>query len=236
MISSWSWDFGDSGTSSAENPSHDFTSPGTYTVALNVAGPGGSDTETKVDYIVVSEPPPNADYSANPKSGVAPLTVDFTDLSTGTITSWDWDFGDGGSFSTPNPSYEYSNPGIYSVSLTVSGPGGPDTKTEENFITVYEEIIANFTASPTSGAAPLEVSFTDASFGNISSWSWTFGDGGSSSLTNPGHQYTAPGIYSVSLTVSGPAGSDTETKTNFIEVAEPPTENFIMYLPLSNKQ
>lgn len=220
-ISTWSWNFGDGGTSSTQNPSHEYISAGTYSVSLSVTGPGGSDTETKVNYITVTEPSPVANFSASPKSGVVPLTVDFTDLSTGNVTAWDWDFGDGGSSSAANPFYAYLNPGTYPVSLMVSGPGGTDTKTEQGFITVYEQIVADFGASPTSGAAPLNVSFVDLSSGNISSWAWTFGDGGSSSLANPSHQYATPGLYSVSLTVSGPAGTDSETKVDYIEIAEP---------------
>ena len=221
-IGTWSWNFGDGGTSSAQNPSHEYTVAGSYTVSLTVTGPDGSDTETKFDYITVTEPSPEANFTVNPESGVAPLTVDFTDLSAGNITAWDWDFGDGGSSSAANPSHEYSNPGTYPVSLTVSGPGGTDTKTEQDFITVYEAIVADFSASPRSGESPLVVNFSDSSSGEITSWLWTFGVGGSSSQSDPSHQFTGPGGYTVSLTVSGPAGSHTETKVDYIEVSSNP--------------
>lgn len=77
---------------------------------------------------------------------------------------------------------------------------------------------ANFSATPTSGAGPLRVAFTDASSGSISSWTWKFGDGGTSTEQNPHHTYTAPGKYTVRLTVGGPAGSDVKTKTGYIVV------------------
>lgn len=83
-------------------------------------------------------------------------------------------------------------------------------------------IAANFTASPTSGNAPLTVQFTDESTGDIDTWSWDFGDGGTSTAQNPKHTYENPGTYTVSLTVTGTAGSDTETKTNYITVSSPP--------------
>lgn len=220
-ISAWSWDFGDSSSSTAQNPAHEYTTPGTYTVALTVTGPGGSDTQTRVAYITVTEPVPEANFSGSPQTGVVPKLVSFTDLSSGNITSWNWEFGDGGTSTAANPSHEYTTPGTYTVALTVSGPGGSDTKTRVNYISIYEEIIANFSAAPTSGAAPLDVSFSDSSSGEISSWFWNFGDGGTSTQQYPGYQYPSPGIYTVTLAVSGPAGSDTKTRTNYIDVSSP---------------
>jgi PKD repeat protein len=86
---------------------------------------------------------------------------------------------------------------------------------------------ASFTASPTSGAAPLVVSFTDTSTGAPDSWSWAFGDGTTSTLQNPTHTYAVPGIYTVALTVSNEAGSDTETRVGYITVGVgQPTQTF----------
>ena len=78
---------------------------------------------------------------------------------------------------------------------------------------------ADFSATPTQGQAPLTVNFTDLSVGNITSWSWNFGDSGTSTQQNPTHVYTLPGVYTVTLTVSGPCGVDTETKTEYIFVS-----------------
>ena len=80
--------------------------------------------------------------------------------------------------------------------------------------------VANFSGTPTSGTAPLTVNFTDLSSGSPTSWSWTFGDGGTSAVKNPSHQYTSVGYYTVSLTATNAYGYDTETKTNYIEVTE----------------
>ncbi len=79
--------------------------------------------------------------------------------------------------------------------------------------------MADFAGSPLTGTAPLTVSFTDASSGTISGWWWSFGDGGSSSETNPSHGYTQTGVYTVSLTVSGACGSDVLTRTSYITVS-----------------
>jgi len=85
-------------------------------------------------------------------------------------------------------------------------------------------LVANFSGTPTTGTAPLQVSFTDSSTGEIDSWSWTFGDGGSSTDQNPTYTYDDPGTYTVALEVTGPGGSDTRTRTNYITVNAVPTE------------
>jgi PKD repeat protein len=79
--------------------------------------------------------------------------------------------------------------------------------------------VANFTGNPTSGPAPLTVYFTDTSTGSPTSWSWTFGDGGTSTAQNPSHTYNTANQYTVSLTATNAQGQDTETKTNYITVA-----------------
>ena len=88
-------------------------------------------------------PPPVPDFTANLTNGVAPLTVDFTDLSTGAINNWLWDFGDATTtnltFSTADLFHTYVSPGTYSVQLTVSGPGGVGIDTQHDYITVVPE-------------------------------------------------------------------------------------------------
>jgi len=225
-ITSWSWTFGDGGTSNAQNPSHNYTSAGTYTVSLTVTGPGGNDTDTQTNLITASNPPaPVASFNATPTSGDAPLNVAFSDTSTGSITSWSWTFGDGGTSTSQSPNHTYNTAGTYSVALTVTGPGGNDTQTQSGLITVNDPPpgppIADFNATPTSGTTPLNVAFSDASTGSITSYSWTFGDGGTSTAQNPNHTYNSAGTYTVSLTTTGPGGNDTETKSNLITVSDP---------------
>ena len=79
---------------------------------------------------------PMAGFSATPTTGTAPLAVNFTDLSTGSIADWAWNFGDGQTSTEQNPSHIYDTPGTYTVSLTVTGPGGTDTETKIDYITV----------------------------------------------------------------------------------------------------
>jgi serine protease len=216
----WSWTFGDGGTSTAQNPSHTYTSAGTYTVSLTVTNAYGSDGETKTGYITINGGP-TAYFTGSPTSGDAPLTVNFSNGSTD-ATSWSWTFGDGGTSTVQNPSHTYTSDGTFTVQLTATNACGSDVYTRTSYITVNPCVAptAGFAGSPTSGDYPLTVNFTDASTG-ASSWSWTFGDGGTSTAQNPSHTYTSDGVFTVGLTVTNPCGSDNFTITNYITVTLP---------------
>ncbi len=216
-IKNRAWDFGDGTTSTLRNPSHTYENAGSYTVSLTVSGPDTSATITKKDYIAVYKTAIIANFGSDISSGVLPLTVSFSDSSQGDITTWAWDFGDGSTSTEKNPSHTYENAGSYTVSLTVSGLGGSDTITKENYITV-KNVIANFSADVTMGKAPLTVSFTDSSQGEIDAWLWKFGDGLASTAQNPTHVYTSGDSFTVSLFVRGPGGSHTMVKSNYIIV------------------
>ncbi|MGZ6642285.1 MAG: PKD domain-containing protein, partial [Solirubrobacteraceae bacterium] len=132
-------------------------------------------------------------------------TIAFTGNTVG-ATSWSWDFGDGSPADTAqNPTHAYAAPGDYTVTLTASDGIAPDI-TATTPVHVYDAPTANFTfaGGPT-------VNFTDTSVGTPISWSWDFGDSSknSSSAQSPSHTYSAPGTYTVKLTVSNPAGSST---------------------------
>jgi PKD repeat protein len=110
------------------------------------------------------------------------------------------------------------------VTLVVRSADGESIETKENFINVFSPLAADFTVDVTSGLTPLTVQFTDASSigaGPVLSRTWSFGDGNTSSETNPQHTYVTPGTYSVELTVTTPDGTVTETKADLIEAIEP---------------
>lgn len=115
----WQWDFGDGESSSEQNPVHTYTTPGVYTVQLTAYNPDGSGTMVKTNYIYVSDGFV-VDFVATPLSGTAPLMVNFTDLTTGTPTSWNWDFGDGATSTQQNPVHTYTAGGTYTVTLSAS--------------------------------------------------------------------------------------------------------------------
>lgn len=153
-----------------------------------------------------------ASFTASPASGPAPLSVTFTDTSTGGPDSWYWDFGDNTTSIEQSPSHTFQTTGSYTVRLTVRNSNG-ESDTATRTIAVIGPPVANFSASQTSGIIPLHVWFTDASTGAPASWSWDFGDGTTSTEQHPDHIYTAPGTYTVSLTVSNTAGTDTTVRT-----------------------
>ena len=145
-----------------------------------------------------------------------------------------WSFGDGLTSTLMNPSHIYEAAGAYSVTLTVSGPGGTDALTRTNYVAIYEPVKASFIARPTFGPPPLVVTFTDTSSGPVTTWEWDLGDGATSTLQHPVHIYMT-GTYTVSLTVRAaggsaalPGGTDTLARPNYIRAQE----QYTVYLPL----
>ena len=343
---SWSWSFGDGGTSNARNATHTYDSVGTYTVSLTITSLTGSTTMTKANFITVNPQPPGAQFTLNSTGGLAPITVLFWDTSSGNPTSWSWDFGDGNTSTLPDPVYTFSAPGHYYITLNVSNAGGSNTVTHDIFVVngsnvaltvqggvkkplyltladlhnkypqlslsfdywssseggqkhmnvsgaslnailndagllnsstdvtfiapdyratvqmykiqgdsnsiiaigsppdgslrniipseyyaqdwVYDlatinvnqrSPVANFTADTMSGKTPLIVQFNDTSSNDPSSWVWSFGDGNTSISQNPSHTYYTPGNYAVSLTVTNSGGSNVGTKNSYVSVS-----------------
>jgi PKD repeat protein len=219
----WSWDFGDGSTDMTACPTHTYARPGSYTVKLTASSQNCESGE-KTAVITVGAPAMNVDFTGVPTSGIAPLTVQFTDRSTGNPTMWSWDFGDGGTDSVANPVHTYAKAGSYTVKLSASNQmGGSGTKVKEWYVTVSpcDPIVASFNAVPTSGTAPLTVQFTDQSTGKPTMWSWDFGDGTTGEmLANPSHTYTRAGVYTVKMTASNQCGSsDTAVREGCVTVS-----------------
>jgi len=158
-----------------------------------------------------------ASFSAIQSNGNVPFSVQFTDSSTYSPSSWSWDFGDGSISSGRNPIHKYTTAGVYTVTMTCNDAGGNNTSTLVNYITaLVPKPLPVFIASPTSGNMPLNVVFTDRSTLSPTSYLWDFGDGVTSDLQNPTHTYTVGGGYTVKLTVTNSGGSNVLTKTNYI--------------------
>jgi len=130
------WRFMPAG-SSAQNPSHAYTLPGTYQVSLQVTNALGFNSTRRTGYITVTPPAaPVANFTGTPTLGIVPLNVSFTDLSTNGPTAWNWSFGDGTFSSGRNPNHMYTASGTYTVSLNASNAGGCDIKTENGYVNV----------------------------------------------------------------------------------------------------
>jgi PKD repeat protein len=222
----WVWSFGDGiGNSTLQNPSYTYPNAGTYPVTLTAVNGAGSNVCVKSSYIAVTSvvattTVPVPAFSGTPTSGTAPLTVQFTDTSTGSPTNWTWDFGDGNTSTLEDPGYTYVSNGTYDIQLTATNAAGSNITTQTGYIIVGDTVpVAGFLASSTTGTAPLIVEFTDTSSGSPASWTWDFGDGTTGSDENPSHTYSSEGTYSVSLIASNTAGSNTSVQSDYITVS-----------------
>lgn len=215
-IQNWNWSFGDGNTSTEKNPIHTYNSAGKYTVRLTVRNSEGDNTTTKSNYISVTAAlkSPVAAFSASPTSGNSPLTVSFTDKSTGSPISWSWSFGDGSTSTEKNPTHIYNGVGKYTASLTVNNAAGSSLSSSVINVSSAPAVVADFSSNITSGKVPLTVQFRDRSTGNPVAFSWDFGDGASSTQRNPLHTYSAVGTYTVTLR----ADRSTTTKANYVTV------------------
>ncbi|WP_282166065.1 PKD domain-containing protein [Cellulophaga baltica] len=217
----YAWDFGDGTTATTANPSHTFTTAGTYTVTLTVTDDGTpalTSTDTITIIVTDTNQAPTAVATSDILTGEASLAVQFTgdtssDPNTGDILTYAWDFGDGTTATTANPSHTFTTAGTYNVTLTVSDDGTPALSSSEATITITVTAPANQapTAVATSdiitGEASLAVQFTgdtstDPDTGDVLTYDWDFGDGTTATTTNPAHTFTTVGTYDVTLTVT----------------------------------
>lgn len=215
----WEWNFGDDNTSTDQNPVHTYAEEGVYKVTLKVTNQCGTSiiSKTFAHYI-----PPVADFVADPDKGCAPLTVIFTNMTTGTKTGYQWQFPGGNptASSQQDPVVVYNNPGTYTVILTANGPGGANTMTKTKYIVVRGVPTAAFNTN----IDPYnKVKFNNTSIDG-DEYVWDFGDGKSSEDKSPNHIYSAPGKYAVKLTTKNPCGTAVVWDT--IKIIFPPLANF----------
>nr|MDO8112169.1 PKD domain-containing protein [Candidatus Sigynarchaeota archaeon] len=227
----YQWDFGDAtANGTTENPTHQYTAAGTYTVVLTITDvDGDSNKVTQPNYIsVVTDLTPSATFTGTPTSIVAGQSVTFTHTgSNGDMpATYQWDFGDlTANGTTENPTHQYVTAGTYTVVLTVTDTDGDSNKvTRTSYITVAADLTpsATFTGTPTSIIASQSVTFTHTgSNGNTpATYQWDFGDATANGTTeNPVHQYTTVGTYTVVLTVTDVDGdSNKVTQASYITV------------------
>ena len=216
-ISSYSWDFDDGSIDSGKNVTHTFDRSKNYTVYLTVEDDDGTiDSSTAVIY-ASSNQSPNANFTANPDNGEAPLEVSFDASESsdpdGTIKYYNWEFGDGSTGFGINVQHTFDDENSYMVKLTITDNEGSSDSTEKE-IEVYspynEKPKADFSYLPYCGDAPLRIEFDATNSydpdGSIVSYSWDFGDGAKDSGIKTSHTYEM-GSYDVKLTVTDEDGA-----------------------------
>ena len=222
-IVSYRWDFGDGSTGTGETTTHQYSRAGTYTVTLEVTDDSGNTGSAYENIEVTSGSPPTAVFFHSPTNPVVGETVSFNATEStdedGTIVSWQWDFGDGGTGSGGITTHSYQASGTYKVILIVTDNDGNTNRAEGNVaVGNNSRPTASFTYTPGSPGVGTTVHF-DASDsrdtdGTIVSWQWDFGDGITGSGETITHQFMPAGNYVVILTVKDDnGGTDTAFKT-----------------------
>ncbi len=212
---SYTWDFGDGTTSTQQSPNKIYSAPGTYNVKLKIVNTFGClDSVVKSQYIKIHTPI-IPQIVSNTVSGCKPLVVNFS-TNIDSASFYSWSFGNGQTSSNEAQSVTYQNEGSYTVGLTVTMPNGCSYPVQNNnFIQVNPLPIPSFTLSNSTGCAPLTVSFANQSSGAVS-YLWDFGNGQSSTVSNPTFTYLNPGTYNVKLTATNQFGC---TAFNLINAA-----------------
>ncbi|MDX9773080.1 MAG: PKD domain-containing protein [Bacteroidales bacterium] len=190
---SWLWTFDDGNTSADMSPVHTYAAPGDYDVVLTVSN--GICTDDVMHTVRILPTPPIAEFDEIP-SGCAPWSISPNNTSL-YGTGYYWDFGDGHTSNAMNPNYTYVQSGTFQITLTVTGPGGSDTRSR--IVNVYPSPLAYFEVSP----AKVYVNDEEVRLFNLTdggdSFIWEFGDGDTSHLRDPYHKYTTEGIYDITL-------------------------------------
>lgn len=222
-IVSRTWDFGDGSSSNALNPTHTYTTAGTYTVTLVVTDQNGvADPEVKPAYIIVN-PLPQADFSFTGNGCTVPFDVTFTNASAaGANISYAWNFGNGQTSTATNPPpVTYASAGTFTVSLTVTNSSTGCVNTVTNDI-----VVSNFAAginAPAEACLGQPVLINDQSTVGANQWNWDFGNGQTSTSQDPTIVYTSPGTYTISLLSQNTNSGCQDVATQTIVVNPLPT-------------
>lgn len=230
-IVGWEWSFGDgTAVTYGANPTHSFSAESSYTVTM-IAQTAAGCRDTVQDVVSVNPTPVVSISGVNGCVGSDISFVNNTTPNNNTIVQWNWSFGDGQTSTILAPAHAYSNLGEYTVELEATSDRGC-VGSGSTTIDVHPYPESGFNFSSYEGCAPLDVTFVDESTINsnysIGSYEWIFGDGSSSSATDPAHTYNSSGNFDVTLitTTQGTGCSDTLTLTQLMSVYLTPEASF----------
>lgn len=224
VVNVYSWDFGDGASSALASPSHVYdnqtNSTHNYTIKLKARNQFGCADSATANINIYSQI--YADFSISPVAQCSPVTANIDNNSRGGIITYLWNYDDG----TPSGysidhTHPFTNNGLTvltrNVTLTVTNEGGC-TDVDSHSITIYPSVTASFTPSVPSGCNELDVTFTNTSKANATTFNWNFGDGGSSVLQSPTHTFKnlngTDATYPVTLTVKTDYGCTAQASTN----------------------
>ena len=213
---SYTWDFGDGANSTATSPSHAYNAGGVYTITLVAINQYGCDSSYIRTVRVVE--PPVAQFVESPREGCGPLSVTFTDQSTGYLLNptYNWNFGNGTTANTQGPHTVIYNASLYQdtlylVTQTVGNLCGSTTYIDS--VIVHPTPTAYFGTNLSSGCSPLTISFSNNSYGLPTSFLWNFGDGTTDTSRVPAphtfYAYTQDTVYYISLIAINDCGTNT---------------------------
>jgi gliding motility-associated-like protein len=234
---SYLWDFGDgSPTSNLFAPSHTYTTAGTFTITLIASNPNGctATTDTASFVVLVKDDSLFASFTVTKVDSCNPFTATFTNTSTtnngpaGPNVVYTWDFGDGSSFTGPNPPlHSYLAASSYVVTLTMTDTNACNNPSVFTLNIDYtSSLVASDFLMPDSICLPALVQFLDQST-NATTWNWTFGDGNSSTQASPTNDYTSVGTYTVFLVAGNPTTCNLfDTTQKVIAILPTPTADF----------
>lgn len=236
-ITNWFWNFGDGQSSTLKNPSHRYTSAGSYTVSLYIKTDKGCYSDTAKKQVIINLLPTAAFATSTPACETKNVT--FTNASAanaGILITWNWNFGDGTLFTAPNDNafnHTYNSAGNYTVTLSVESDKGCKSPVLSRQIIVNSQPEPGF-ISPNVCLTDAFAQFTDTSkiaSGSITTWAWDFGDPASgalntSALQNPKHKYNSVGVYNITLTTTSNNGCVASITKAFTVNGAVPKANF----------
>lgn len=225
-IKTWAWDFGDGFSSLVNVPAvtHSYSGPGNYPVSVTVTDTNGCSGSIVSNIVVLQKP--ILSFTTTPSFAcTAPLSVLFTNNSVSTgVTTYAWNFGDGGTSMAINPTHTYTASGTYNVTLYLNQNGCIDSLVKSKNV-IIQKIAANYTAAPNTICSGDTIKFTNTSIPSATTANWNFGDAGTSNLISPIHTYSTGGTYTVTL-ISSDVNGCKDTVKGTVTVNQTPVAGF----------